>query len=207
MRIGIACESGPPPAEVLDLLETAGLPAAAPRDAVSPAHLPAGDFVWLLGSGTDVLRACDRGGLDLGVVGKDRLLEARRGVGELLDLRCCRDELVVAAVGAGERPDRRRRIATRYPAAARRHFAAAGRRPELLTFDEPALAVMLGLADGVVDLASRLAATPDVDALLGERELVAACSARLVAGRAARALLGAPLGELVDRLRTTLEAR
>ena len=64
MRIGIACDGEPPPAELLDLLEAAGLPAASLRGQRPPALLPAGGGVWLLATGSDVLRACDRGGLD-----------------------------------------------------------------------------------------------------------------------------------------------
>ncbi len=102
VRIGIACEAGPPPAELLDLLEAAGLPAASLRGERPPALLAAAGGAWLLAGAADVLRACERGALDLGVVGKDRLLEGRRGTGELVDLRCCRDDLVFAvAAGAG----------------------------------------------------------------------------------------------------------
>jgi ATP phosphoribosyltransferase len=201
VRIGIACEAGPPPAELLDLLEAAGLPAASLREETPPALLPAPGGVWLLASSADVLRACDRGGIDLGVVGRDRLLEGRRGTGELLDLRRCRDELVFAA-GPGEpRPGRRLRVATRHPETARGHFAASGRQPVILAMDEPVLAPVLGLADGVVELTSRLAAESPGASTLEVREVVAVCSARLVAARASRVLLRDEIGALVDRLR------
>jgi ATP phosphoribosyltransferase len=205
MRIGVAADDGPPPAELVDLFEAAGLPAASLRRAASPALVPAGDVTWLLAGAVDVLRACDHGGLDLGIVGRDRLLEGRRGTGELLDLRCGRDQLVVAA-HAASRQGRRPRVATRYPATASRHYAAAGRQPELLVMDEPALAPALGLADEVVELVSRLATAPTAEALV-VRATIADCSARLVAGRAARVLLGTSIGALVERLRTALEER
>lgn len=205
MRIGLAGEGAPPPAALLDLLEAAGLPVAALRETRPPALSAAGDTTWLLAAGADVLRACDRGRLDLGVVGKDQLLEARRGVVELLDLGCCRDALVYAVAVSSEAPDRRRKVATRYPRVTRRHFALGSRQPEILVMDEPALAPALGLADGVVELAGRLAApVPGAGAALEVREEVAACSARLVAGRSARALLGARLGDLLERLRAAM---
>lgn len=207
MRIGIACEGEPPPAELLDLLQAVGLPAVSLHDRRPPALVPAADGVWLLATGTDVLRACHRGGLDLGVVGRDRLLEGRRGAADLLDLRCCRDDLVFAATAAADRPGRRLRVATRHPETTRRHFAAAGLQPDILTLDEPALAPALGLADGVVEVTSRLAADhPGVPAL-EVRAVVAACSARLVAARAARVLLRDDIGALVERLRSALEDR
>jgi ATP phosphoribosyltransferase len=206
VRLGVACEAGTPPAEVLDLLEAAGLPAASLRGEQAPALLRHAAGAWFLGSATDVLRACDRDALDAGVVGSDGLLEGRHGVADLLDLRCCRDDLVFAVAGA-PRSDRRLRIATRHPETARRHFAAAGAQPEVVLVDEPALAPDLGLADAVVELRSRLMAGHRGMQELQEREVVAACSARLVAARAARVLLRDEINALVDGLRAVLEGR
>ena len=207
MRIGIACDGEPPPDELLDLLEAAGLTVASLRGQRSPTLLPSGGGVWLLATGSDVLRACDRGGLDLGVVGRDRLLEGRRGAADLLDLRCCRDELVYAVTAAADRPGRRLRVATRHPETTLRHFAAAGLQPEIITMDEPALAPALGLADGVVELGSRLALGAPGAPPLEVRAVVASCSARLVAARAARVLRRGDIDALVKRLRAALEDR
>ncbi len=161
---------------------------------------------WLLGTPGDVLRACDRAALDAGVVGSDRLFEGRLGVADLLDLRRCRDELVLAVAPAAVRPHRRLRVATRHPVSAGRHFAATGAQPEIIVVDEPVLALALGLADGVVELASRVHAVRPGGPALETREVVAVCSAHLVASRAARVLLRAELAALVDRLRAALEA-
>jgi ATP phosphoribosyltransferase len=205
MRIGLACEAGGPPAEMLDLLEAAGLPAASLRDEIPPALVAADGAAWFLGSPGDVLRACDRGVLDAGVVGSDRLLEGRLGVADLLDLRRCRDELVFAVAPAAVRPDRRLRVATRYPRTARRHFHESGAQPDIFVLDEPVLAPALGLADGVVELTVRLRAGSPGAPALEPRAVVASCSAHLVASRAARVLLRAEFAALVDRLRAALE--
>jgi ATP phosphoribosyltransferase len=206
VRFGVACEAGSPPAEVLDLLEAAGLPAASLGAVQAPALLRHAGGAWYLGSAADVLRACDRGALDAGVVGSDGLLERRHGVADLLDLRCCRDALVFAGVTTA-RADRRLRIATRHPETTLRHFAAAGAQPEIVTVDEPALAPELGVADAVVELRSRLAASRRGMRELDEREVLASCSARLVAARAARVLLRDDINGLVDGLRAVLETR
>ena len=205
MRIGLACEAGPPPAELLALHEAAGLPAASLREEVPPAIVGRDGVRWLLGSAGDVLRACDRGALDAGVVGSDRLLEGRLGVADLLDLRRCRDVLVLAVAPAAVRPDRRLRVATRYPETARRHFAASGAQPEIFVADEPLLAAALGVADGVIELSARVRAGLADAPPLDERAVVAACSAHLVASRAARVLLRAEFAALVDSLRNALE--
>ena len=152
-----------------------------------------------------MLRACDRGALDAGVVGSDRLLEGRLGVVDLLDLRRCRDDLVLALAPAAVRPDRRLRVATRYPETTRRHFAATGEQPEIIVADEPLLAPALGLADGVVELAARVRAGRPGAPALEARTVVAACSAHLVASRASRVLLRTEFATLVPSLRTALE--
>jgi len=214
VKFGLACDGGPPPSHVLDLLERAGLPAGALRGVPGPALLDAGDATWLLAPGADVLEACARGALDAGVAGKDLLLELAPPVHELLDLQVGRDVLVYATPepGGGVLRRGRPRVATRYPRVTRRHFAATGRQVELVGFDAAPLAPGLGIADGVVELRSRLV-LDDASAGAGRpaellvREEIAACSARLVAGRAARALGGERLAELLERLRASVEER
>ena len=204
MRLGLACDGAPLPEPLLDLLDRAGLPADAVRGVAGPALLVSGDTTWLLAPGADVLEACARGALDAGVAGKDLLLELRPQVHELLDLRVCRDSLVYATPATPARTTARERprVATSYPRVTRRHFAARGRQLELVAFEAAALAAGLGIADGVVVLrGDRVAAERIGSGELIVREEVASCSARLVAGRAARALGGEWLAELLERLR------
>ena len=210
MKLGLAADGGPPPSQVLDLLERSGLNTAVLRSPSGPALLHAGDTTWLVAPGADVLEACVRGALDAGVVGKDLLLELAAQVHELLDLRVCRDVLVYAAPesDAGVLRRGRPRIATRYPRLTRRHFAATGRQVELVAFGAASLAPGLGIADGAVELRSRLVLDEGGAGAPGGlrvREEVAACSARLVVGRAARALRGARLAELLEGLRSAVE--
>ena len=207
MRLGLACADGRAPAQVLEVLRAAGLcagelAAGAPPAFIDTAPSPDAEaYSWLLADAADVLTACERGALDAGLIGKDVLLEAGAEIHELLDLGVPNDALVhaVAAGPAAAAPRSRERVATRYPRVARRHFMEAGVQVELVTFSAPALAVGLGLAGGVVELRSRLGATPRV--VLEERAVVASGSARLVSGRAARTLVGAALEDLVERLR------
>jgi len=211
MRLGISCADGRVPAEVLGVLRAAGLlagelagappallSAVSSQDSSAPSTTA---HSWLLAGAGDVLAACERGALDAGIVGKDMLLERDAEVHEVLDLGVPGDAVVYAVTGAPAAAvrSRRSRVATRYPRIARRYFEAAGLQVELLEFEAPALAVGLGLAAGVVELRSRLLEAPGV--ALEERAVVAAGSARLVCGRAARTLSGAALEDLVERLR------
>ncbi len=175
-----------------------------------PALLHAGDTTWLLAPGADVLEACVRGALDAGVAGKDLLLELAPQVHELLDLRVCRGRPRVRDAGAGRRRPPPRPATRRHavPAADAAPLRRHGRQVELVAFGAAPLAPGLGIADGAVELRSRLvldagsAGAPDG---LRVREEVAACSARLVVGRAARALGGERLAELLERLRAAVE--
>lgn len=210
MKLGLACDCGSPPSQVLDLLERSGLRTAVLRSATGPALLHDGDASWFLAPGADVLEACVRGGLDAGVVGKDLLLELAPQVHELLDLRVCRDALVYATLQAdgGELRRGRPRVATRYPRLTRRHFAATGRQVEIVALAAAPLAPGLGIADGAVELRSRLAleeGSAGAPSGLSVREEVATCSCRLVVGRAARALGGQRLAGLIERLRASVE--
>lgn len=199
MRLALACEGAALPPDLLELLAAAGLPTAPLRCAASPALISAGEVEWLLAPGVDVLAICGCGAADAGIVGKDLLLEHEPDVIELLDLGVARQRLVYATPATTARPARRRpRLATRYPRATRRHFSASGRQVEPLTLSAPGLVVALGFADGVVELEHLL---PRGGAELVVREQVAACSARLIAGREARALRGAGLAKLIDLLR------
>lgn len=204
MKLGVACDDGSLPPALLTLLAGAGLEAGGLACALTPALAAAGDDRWLLAAAADVLTCCELGALDAAVIGKDVLLEREPDVYELLDLRVGDDLLCWAAPPGGpegRRPRRRLRVATRYPRLARRHFAARGRQIELVPFTHAVTtAVELGVADGVVELASRLAAGGYV-----VREELAACSLRLVTGRAAHTLAGPALAALVDALRSQVD--
>ncbi len=204
MKIGIACDEGRAAAEVIDLLAAAGLPAAPLRGVASPALVTAAETTWLLAGAADVLAGCSHGGLDAAVAGKGVLLELEPGVSEVLDLGVCADALVYATPNAYPPATGRARprVATPYPRVTQRYFAAAGRQVEALPFAAAALAPALGLAEGVVDLRTRLAVS---GVALNEREQVALSSARLVVGRAARTLRARDIAELIARLRALLE--
>ncbi len=103
---------------------------------------------------TDVPTYVQYGAADLGVSGKDVLLEhGGDGLYEPLDLNIARCRLMVAGV-EGARLDRDRlRIATKYVDSARRYFAAQGRQVEIIKlYGSMELAPLVGLSDLIVDL-------------------------------------------------------
>jgi len=103
---------------------------------------------------SDVPTYVEYGGADLGVAGKDVLLEhGGEGLYEPLDLKIARCRMMVAGPPDADLGSRRLRIATKYVKTAERHFAAQGRQVEIIKlYGSMELAPLVGLSDRIVDL-------------------------------------------------------
>jgi ATP phosphoribosyltransferase len=150
----------------------------------------------------DVPTYVEHGAADLGVVGKDVLMEhGGEALYEPLDLDIGRCRLVVAAPARAPATARRRlRVATKYPELTRRHFAEKGQQVEILKlYGSMELAPLVGLADCIVDLVdtgNTLRANG-----LKETETIAQISARLVVNKAAMKMKHAAIRPWLDRFR------
>lgn len=103
---------------------------------------------------SDVAIYVERGAADLGVAGRDILLEYRPDVYEMLDLGLGKCRMAVAA-RQGFRDDRRRtlRVATKFSHIAARHFAAQGRDIDIIHLNGSIeIAPILDLSDVIVDI-------------------------------------------------------
>lgn len=102
---------------------------------------------------TDVPTYVQYGGADVGVSGKDVLMEFGGDLYEPLDLRIARCRMMVAGEpGANERPGRLR-VATKFVNITRRYFAEQGRQVEVIKlYGSMELAPLVGMADLIVDL-------------------------------------------------------
>lgn len=149
---------------------------------------------------TDVPTYVQYGAADLGVVGKDILLEhGGDGLYEPLDLGVARCRLVVAAL-PGHRPGPGRlRVATKFVNVTRGYFAAQGRQVEVIKlYGSMELAPLVGLCDYIVDLVdtgNTLAANG-----LEQRETIAHISSRLIVNRAAMKIKHQIVGRIVADL-------
>ncbi|TMG83897.1 MAG: ATP phosphoribosyltransferase [Betaproteobacteria bacterium] len=142
------------------------------RAGIAPAENPETSRKLIIGSSrpdvrfvivrtSDVPTYVEYGAADLGVAGKDVLLEhGGEGLYQPIDLRIGRCTLVVAAprefdyAGAVKR-GARLRVATKYVATAREHFAGKGMHVDLIRlYGSMELAPLVGLADAIVDLVS-----------------------------------------------------
>lgn len=94
------------------------------------------------------------GAADVGIVGKDVLMEAQSAVNEILDLKTCCCRMVLA--GPAEKKDVRpivRKIATKYPRIAAKYFGEKSEPVEIIKLEGSIeLAPLVGLADAIVDI-------------------------------------------------------
>ncbi len=157
---------------------------------------------------SDVPTYVEHGAADIGVTGKDVLLERpEREVYELLDLGYGECRMVVATRAADDdivesslRRLGRVRIATKYPRIAAGYFAETGRQAEIVEVKGSVeLAPLVGLADGIVDLVATGRTLSENG--LEVREEIVTSTARLVANRVSHKLRAAEVDDLVERLR------
>jgi ATP phosphoribosyltransferase len=157
---------------------------------------------------SDVPTYVEHGSADIGITGKDVLLEqAHRNVYELLDLGFGRCRMVVAAteggdpIGSALRRLGRVRIATKYPRIAERHFSETGRQAEIVEVKGSVeLAPLTGLVDGIVDVTAT--GTTLAENGLREVEEIEVCTARLIANPVAHKLKADQLDALVEKVRS-----
>ncbi|WP_123054020.1 ATP phosphoribosyltransferase [Clostridium sp. JN-1] len=110
---------------------------------------------FVLVKAPDVLTYVEYGVVDIGIVGKDTLLEQKRNFYEVLDLKFGACKLAVAGPKNNKFYEgyNRKKIATKYPNVAREYFRKIGQDVEIIKIEGSVeLAPILGLADAIVDI-------------------------------------------------------
>jgi ATP phosphoribosyltransferase len=188
----------------LDLLERLGLDTSEVR--VNDRRLLFEEAGIITMRPSDVPTYVEAGAADLGITGKDVLLEqSEREVYELADLGYGRCTMVLATEAGEDRAAEalRRlgvvRIATKYPRVARRHFLDTGRQAEIVEVKGSVeLAPLTGLVEGIVDLTATGSTLRENGLVV--REEIAHCTARLIANPVAHKLKAAAMDTLLERL-------
>jgi ATP phosphoribosyltransferase len=201
----IAVPRGALLAETLDLLDRLGIDTSEVRGNDRKLLFETAGIITMRPS--DVPTYVEAGAADIGITGKDVLMEqAEREVYELVDLGYGRCTMVLASV-AGEdlaAEALRRlgvvRIATKYPHIAARHFHDTGRQAEIVEVKGSVeLAPLTGLVEGIVDLTAT--GTTLRENGLVVREEIVTCTARLIANPVAHKLKAPALDGLLEHLR------
>ena len=192
--------------ETLDALERIGVETAEVR--TNDRRLLFEDVGVVTMRPSDVPTYVEAGAADVGITGKDVLMEQRgRQVFELLDLGYGGCRMVLATVAGDPDPAAealRRlgvmRVATKYPRIAARWFEETGRQAEIVEVKGSVeLAPLTGLVEAIVDLTAT--GTTLRENGLVVREDIAASTARLIANPVAHKLKAPAIDEVVERLR------
>ncbi|GAB4255390.1 MAG: ATP phosphoribosyltransferase [Deferrisomatales bacterium] len=195
--------------DTLELMESCGIPCTHVLDDSRRLIFDVPGYRFLVVRSQDVATYVEHGAADLGVVGKDVLLEQEPEVYEPLDLGFGYCRLVVAEPAARHRLApaagwSRVRVSTKYPRLAEAHFRAKGVQAEVIKlYGSIELAPLVGLSDQIVDLVST-GETLRQNGLV-EVETILESTCRLVVNRASMKTRTGPVADLIRAFRAKLE--
>lgn len=160
-------------------------------------------YFWVKPS--DVAIYVERGAADIGVAGKDILLEYRPDIYELLDLNIGKCKMAVAAKkDFRDNPERTLRVATKFSNITRNFYSGKGRDIDIIHLNGSIeIAPILGLSDVIVDIVETGTTLKEND--LEVIEDIVSISARLIANKASFKFKGGQIEEIIKRLKVQTE--
>ncbi len=205
--INIALPKGRLGDQVYALFEAAGYGCAAIREnnrkLIFENEAAGVRYFWVKPS--DVSIYVERGAADIGVAGKDVLLEDEPDIYELLDLKLGKCRMVVAAPkGFHDNGERTLKVATKFSNIARRYYVDLGRDIDIIKLNGSIeIAPILGLSDVIVDIV-------ETGTTLRENNLevvstILPISARLIANKAAFKFKTKEIEEILSKLEGLVE--
>ena len=166
--------------------------------------VPEACMEFIMAKPVDVPTYVEYGVADIGVVGKDVLMEDERDVYELLDLGIARCRMSVIAL-PNWKPVIHPRVATKYPRVASQYFRERGQQVEVIKLNGSIeLAPLIGLADRIVDMVET-GQTMRENGLVELEEMFAVTS-RLIANRVSYRMKNQAIQLLCDRLQQVIPA-
>lgn len=162
-------------------------------------------YFWVKPS--DVSIYVERGAADIGVAGRDILLEYEPDVYELLDLKLGKCRMAVAAPESFyDDGNRTVRVATKFTKIASDYYAGLGRNIDIIKLNGSIeLAPMLGLSDVIVDIVET--GTTLKENHLEVKASILPISARLIANKSAFKFKGAQIEEIVRRMKEQVDEK
>jgi len=163
------------------------------------------DIRYLLVKPGDVAIYVEHHAADIGIVGKDILIETRPDVYELMDLKIGKCRMAVAAMaGYTEDPGRTLRVATKYVNAAKDYYATQNRDVDLINLSGSIeLAPILGLSDVIVDIVEtgNTLRENNLEIITVFRHI----SARLIANKSSFKFQNKAIRDLMEKLESIVE--
>ncbi|NNU92549.1 ATP phosphoribosyltransferase [Geobacillus sp. NFOSA3] len=187
--------------EALELLRKAGytLPPEFAESRKLMIEVPEENMRFILAKPMDVVTYVEHGVADLGIAGKDVMMEEERDVYELLDLKISKCHLAVAGLPGVRMNQIAPRVATKYPNIASSYFREQGEQVEIIRLNGSIeLAPLIGLADRIVDIVST-GRTLKENGLV-ELEKIADVTSRLIVNPVSYRMKDEAVDELVHRL-------
>jgi ATP phosphoribosyltransferase len=166
--------------------------------------VPEARMEFIMAKPVDVPTYVEYGVADIGVVGKDVLMEENRNVYELLDLGIARCRMSVIGLPDWE-PVLNPRVATKYPNVASQYFRERGQQVEVIKLNGSIeLAPLIGLADRIVDMVET--GKTLIENGLVEQEEIFSITSRLIANRVSYRMKNESIQALCDRLQNLITA-
>lgn len=163
-------------------------------------------FRFILAKPMDVPTYVEHGVADLGIAGKDVMLEEERDVYELLDLKISQCYLAVAGLPNTKMNDVAPKVATKYPNVAARYFREQGEQVEIIKLNGSIeLAPLIGLSDRIVDIVST--GRTLVENGLVEYERIIDIASRLIVNPVSYRMKDERVNELVERLAEVIQSK
>ncbi|MAS83805.1 MAG: ATP phosphoribosyltransferase [Legionellales bacterium] len=155
---------------------------------------------------TDVPTYVERGAAELGIAGKDVLLEYQGdGFYEPIDLGIAKCKMMLAGLKGVKKEITRPRIATKYTNITQNYFSNFGKQVEIIKlYGSMELAPILGLADQIVDLVDT-GKTLEANGLV-PYERIADISSRLIVNKASMKLKSTAIKSFIEKLSDVIEA-
>ncbi|MDZ5713519.1 ATP phosphoribosyltransferase [Jeotgalibacillus haloalkalitolerans] len=162
-------------------------------------EVPEENLRFILAKPMDVPTYVEHGVADIGIAGKDVMLEEERHVYELLDLKISHCYLAVAGLPDTEMNEVAPRIATKYPNVASSYFREQGEQVEIIKLNGSIeIAPIIGLTDRIVDIVST-GRTLKENGLV-EYEHIVDITSRLIANPVSYRLMHDRISEMTSRL-------
>ena len=156
--ITIALAKGRLAKKAMEIFEQIGIPCEEMKDEKTRKLIFTNEelgFRFFLSKPSDVPTYVEYGAADIGIVGKDTILENENDTYELLDLKIGKCKFIVASLPQNQLFSKvgHIKIGTKYPTVAKQYFLSKGMDVEIIKIDGSVeLAPILGLCDGIVDI-------------------------------------------------------